>query len=353
MSELKDIFLSTCDRLLGELNTTDADDHGWPRAAWQRLVELGLPAALTPQHGDDGLSVADALAVSELCGYHTLALPLPETLVANRLLALAGLPIGDQPLTLAATAGETVRLDREQDHWRLHGELSAVPWGRHADAVVLQVESDQGSRLVRIAGAGLAWRAATNLADDPRDDASVDLRVEDSQCPPFPAGSPSLLEWGALIRALQMSGAMRKTLKLAVDYANERVQFGRPIARFQAIQHQLAVAAGQLAAATAAAEDAARRTDGRDHGFSIAVAKARVGEAAGLVAAIGHQVHGAMGYTREHTLHHGTRRLWSWRDEYGNESFWQTRLGTLAASGGGDGLWATLTALQDSSEEQQ
>jgi len=313
---------------------------------------MGLPGAMTPQHSEDGLDVADALAVNELCGYHTLALPLSETLVANRVLALADLPISDQPVALAAAPAETLRLDREHDQWRLRGEVRAVPWGRHAGAVVLQVESVHGSRLVRIAGGDIAWRAATNLAGDPRDDASVDLRIEDDQCPPFPAGSPTLLEWGALIRALQMSGAMRKTLKLAVDYANERVQFGRPIARFQAIQHQLAVAAGQVAAATAAAQDAARRTDGRDHGFSIAVAKARVGEAAGLVAAIGHQVHGAMGYTREHTLHHGTRRLWSWRDEYGNESFWQTRLGTLAASCGGDGLWATLTALQDGADAE-
>jgi acyl-CoA dehydrogenase len=77
--------------------------------------------------------------------------------------------------------------------------------------------------------------------------------------------------------------------------------------------------------------------------FAIAVAKARVGEAAGTVAAIGHQVHAAMGFTREHTLQYRTRRLWSWRDEFGNETHWQRQLGELAVEHGGDGLWPFLT----------
>ena len=57
----------------------------------------------------------------------------------------------------------------------------------------------------------------------------------------------------------------------------------------------------------------------------------RVGEAAGTGAAIAHQVHGAMGFTYEHTLHHATRRLWAWREEFGNETYWAMRLGRMVA----------------------
>ena len=73
-------------------------------------------------------------------------------------------------------------------------------------------------------------------------------------------------------------------------------------------------------------------------GFAVAVAKARVGEAAGKIVAVVHQVHGAMGFTREHPLHRSTRRLWAWRDEFGGEATWQKRLGAAALAAGGEAL---------------
>ena len=75
------------------------------------------------------------------------------------------------------------------------------------------------------------------------------------------------------------------------------------------------------------------------------MAKSRTGEAAGKGAEIAHQVHGAMGYTREHNLHYSTRRLWSWRDEFGNETHWQSRLGRSIAAQGADALGPTLSRL--------
>jgi acyl-CoA dehydrogenase len=144
------------------------------------------------------------------------------------------------------------------------------------------------------------------------------------------------------MRAQQMVGAMERCLDYAIAYAMERQQFGRPIAKFQAIQHMLADAAGQFAAASASADLAADAVAQADFEFAVAIAKARVGEAAGKVAEICHQVHGAMGFTQEHPLHFATRRLWSWRDEFGHEAFWQQRIGTLVCAGGGDALWQRL-----------
>jgi alkylation response protein AidB-like acyl-CoA dehydrogenase len=78
--------------------------------------------------------------------------------------------------------------------------------------------------------------------------------------------------------------------------------------------------------------------------LALAAAKIRAGEAAGAVAEIAHQVHGAIGFTEEHSLHYLTRRLWSWRDEFGHEGFWAAELGRRVAEAGPDQLWPLITA---------
>ena len=114
--------------------------------------------------------------------------------------------------------------------------------------------------------------------------------------------------------------------------------------RFQAIQHYLAEIAGE-AAATGAAVDAAAQASNT---FGFAAAKARASQAAGTVARLAHQVHGAIGYTAEHDLHHWTKRLWAWRDECGNEAYWWQGLGAHAAQGGGAALWPAMVAASSS-----
>jgi alkylation response protein AidB-like acyl-CoA dehydrogenase len=123
------------------------------------------------------------------------------------------------------------------------------------------------------------------------------------------------------------------------------VQFGRPIAKFQAIQQQLALLAEQAAAASVAVESAASAVAAARPSASLAIAaaKIRAGEAAGKVAEIAHQVHGAIGFTHEHSLHRLTRRLWSWRDEFGTESQWSLDLGKEVMAAGADALWPTIT----------
>ena len=115
-----------------------------------------------------------------------------------------------------------------------------------------------------------------------------------------------------------MAGTLQAVLDLGLQFAAEREQFGRSISKFQAIQHSLAVVAAEVAAAQRAA-DAGVDALGTDRFVAeVAASKARVGEAVGIVAEQVHQVHGAMGFTHEHRLHHFTRRLWAWRDEWGN-----------------------------------
>jgi acyl-CoA dehydrogenase len=133
------------------------------------------------------------------------------------------------------------------------------------------------------------------------------------------------------------------------------VQFGRPIGKLQAVQQQLALAAAEVAAAGAATEAAARAadTDGvLGARFAIAAAKARASQAAGEVARITHQVHGAIGFTREHHLRLVTTRLWAWRDEDGSEAEWNEVVGAMALEAGADGLWPLITGIPSGSPAQ-
>ncbi len=146
-----------------------------------------------------------------------------------------------------------------------------------------------------------------------------------------------------------MAGAMGQALALSIEHVNTRQQFGRPLGKFQAVQQSLAVMACEVRAVEAAAAALAARLDavGLDPAaadFEIAAAKLRANRAVSVVTAIAHQVHGAIGFTREYDLHRVTIPLMRWRGEHGNDAYWAARLGRQVAGLGGQGLWEAMTA---------
>ena len=146
-----------------------------------------------------------------------------------------------------------------------------------------------------------------------------------------------------------MAGAMGYALQLSIDHVNMRQQFGRPLGKFQAVQQSLAVMACEVAAVDAEAAAMAARLDATGFdadaaGFEIAAAKLRANRAVGVVTSVAHQVHGAIGFTREYDLHRVTIPLMRWRSQHGNDALWAARLGRQVAGLGGRGLWEALTA---------
>jgi acyl-CoA dehydrogenase len=144
-----------------------------------------------------------------------------------------------------------------------------------------------------------------------------------------------------------MAGALEAVLELTLRYAGERVQFGKPLGSFQALQQQIAVLSEHSGACNVAAECAFAESADGAAGFAwlpIASAKICSAEAAGIAATVGHTVHGAIGFTHEHALHLSTRRLWSWRSEFGNATVWAQQLGRAVARAGSVGLWPAITA---------
>jgi acyl-CoA dehydrogenase len=277
-------------------------------------------------------------------GRHTAPVPLAETIIAGWLLSRAGLEVPFGPLTMAPVqAGEALTLARRGGALAVSGTATRVPWGRHAGHVVTVADVDGRPSIALIATSGARISEGANLAREPRDTLTFDgATVLAAAASDVTADTIRL--YGAMARAAQMAGALDACLEQAVRYATERKQFGRPIGSFQVIQQNLAVLAGHVAASGIAAESAFRAADRGDARFEIAVAKIRAGEAAGVGAGIAHQTHGAIGFTYEHSLHFATRRLWSWRAEFGSESAWARELGATVAARGADALWRDLTA---------
>jgi alkylation response protein AidB-like acyl-CoA dehydrogenase len=140
---------------------------------------------------------------------------------------------------------------------------------------------------------------------------------------------------GALIHAALIGGAMKRILAMTLTFANTRVQFGKSIGKFQAIQQQLSVMAEQVVAASMAAQAAfGDAASGQPSALACAAAKARASEAAQSVASIAHAVHGAIGVTREYDLQLFTRRLHEWRMAHGSEAYWYPRVGQACITSG-------------------
>ncbi|MFF4239528.1 acyl-CoA dehydrogenase family protein [Actinomadura geliboluensis] len=299
-----------------------AGDRPWPALAESGLALVGVPE----EAGGSGGGLADAAAVLRAAGYHAAAVPLAETgWLAGRLLAEAGLPVPAGVLTAASGA--------VADGGTLSGTLRRVPWARDADRLVVLAGG-----VVAVVDPSLTQiTEGVNVAGEPRDDVVLSgVRAE--AVAPCPVDAAELRRRGALARAVQLTGAMARALDLSVRYAGEREQFGRPVGRFQAVQQMLAELAGEATVADVAVRAAVRTPDDP---VAVAAAKANASRAAGAVAAIAHQVHGALGVTEEHVLHKVTLRLGAWRDEYGNETAWADDLGAAAAAA--PDPWAFIT----------
>ncbi len=297
------IFTDLCDKAL-----LDAAETGeFAEALWGQVVETGFNQLGS---NDSGTGATELFAFISIAGRYAVPLPLAETLLVNR---WCGAGEGVYSIGLVE-----------------NGEITDVPWGRRADKVV---GVTPGSNQICIVDDVQVANAGVNMAGEPRDTIAM------------PAGGVTLVldiepfAQLALARANGMAGALEALLDLGIQFATERQQFGRAISKFQAIQHILAVVAAETAAARRAADSAVDALGTDRFEVEVAAAKARVGESVTVVAEQVHQVHGAMGFTHEHRLHHFSRRAWAWRDEYGNEVFWQRRLGAHIAGLGADQAW--------------
>ena len=339
--ETRDMLLETADRFFTEKcgrEVVNGVEKGvWPADLWKEIEEMGLPLiAVSEDKGGVGGTLADMLALLRLAGSHAVPVPLAETALANLLVSAAGGQPASGPTSLALG---TLALSGN----RISGKVERVPFASVADRFVTVI----GNTLAVVAAGNVTIENLPSHAGEPYGTVTFDNAVAEFTAVSA-VSADRALELAAVMRAMQMAGAADKVLVTATEYSKQRVQFGRPISTFQAIQHMLAELASCAAATIASAEAAARDADEgglKDGGsFSIAAAKSQASEFAQRIAAISHQSMGAMGFTHEHVLHHYTRRLWVWRRDFGSESFWGEKIGAAYAKAGPEALWAALSS---------
>lgn len=353
MSELARHLAEAAERLFAQRCGTDvvasADAGNWPQALWSELEALTPAQLLVPEErGGAGGDWSDACALLERAGESNLPLPVAETVLAGWLLDRAGLQAMVGPLSFACT---TVDLAAAHRQGCVAIEARHVPWAAcSAGLVMVGIGSDANAEawLLYLPSGSYTTAPDRAPAGDPRDCVSVrDLALTSPgvACLPLPGlRHTDVLGRAALLRAAQIAGACRRVLALTLAYTGERVQFGRAIGQFQAVQHQLAQLAEETAAVRVAVQAAADTGEGPWSVAAIAAGKLRAGEAAGLCARIAHQLHGAMGVTAEHPLHQSTRRMLAWRDEHGAEAYWARELVQALRDAGAPSAWQAIVA---------
>ncbi|WP_380879374.1 acyl-CoA dehydrogenase [Sphingomonas sp. DBB INV C78] len=303
----RDELLEPFDRLLEDSCPPSVaraiEAGGSSTALWTLIDASGFLDALVPEDaGGAGLSLADAAPLLMALGRHAVPLPVGETMIARALIAgkRSEQPSGpvllvpehcSAPIPMARAAGDA--LVQFGDHYILAPLAQAE--------LVPASTSDPLTAILR-------WPARL-------------------KGPSFPA-SRDLRELAAIVASAAIAGAAGRLLEMTIAYANDRTQFGKPIARQQAVQQQMAVMAEQVIAARMAAEIGCRAgiSGGR---AAAATAKCRASAAALVVADIAHAIHGAIGISEESDVQLYSRRLREWRLAGGSEGYWASELGRL------------------------
>lgn len=322
-------FLNTeSPRKLARLMTED--ERGYPPDLWQKMARLGWMGLIIPEkYGGTGGSLLDMSVLLEEMGRACLPGPFFTSVVLGGLTLieaadddqkqrlLSGLVQGSLIFTLAVTEDGSLNPENIKDSavaenggYVLRGGKLFVPDAHIADYIICAARAVSGITLFLVdrREPGVTIRPLKTMAGDKQSEVVFDgVRV--------PAGNvlggegrggeylPAILEKAAALRSAEMLGGARQVLDMTVSYARDRVQFGRPIGSFQAIQHALANMFIDVESSSLVVYDAVWRLDNNlPASEEVSMAKALVSEAFTKAARVSHQVHGAIGFTRDHDL---------------------------------------------------
>ena len=356
--EFRDAFAS----YLGEQYTLDrhraaVTEPTIHATLWDGLAELGLFGMLVPEaQGGLGLGFVDLALPLEELGKALVPAVFFDTLVATDLIVrygtasqrdrlLPALAAGKMKIAIAATeiAGgfgpeETATAAVPADAgWRLTGTKILVPHAAADDLLLVVVRFQPGGELglvlLEAGRSGISTCAESTFDLVCRfDEVGFDGVALHSADVLGGAASPAavarLMDVGAAVAAIQMTGIAGRTLDISVTYASQRTQFGKPIGSFQAIKHRCADMAVSADAARTAAYYAgwAIAEDAADRIRACSIAKSFCGDAARFVCNEGIQVHGGMGFTWELGLHHYLRRAKVLEYSWGDASYHRERV---------------------------
>ena len=314
----------------------DTED-GYDTAVWTQMAEqMGLQGLVVPEEfGGSGYSFVELIVVLEEMGRRLLCAPYFSTVVlagqtlihsgddAAKKAHLPGIATGETIATLAYTepngrwdeSAVTMTAargagDGTTDGWKLNGTKLYVLDGHTAALIITAARTDAGISLFAVAGdaAGLT-RTALSTMDQTRKQARLEYADVDGTLIGTDGGGwgvlSQVLDLAAVALATEQVGGGQEVLEMAVQYAKDRVQFGRPIGSFQAIKHKCADMLLEVESAKSAAYYAGWcASELNDELPSVAsLAKAYCSEAYFHAAAENIQIHGGIGFTWEHPAH--------------------------------------------------
>jgi alkylation response protein AidB-like acyl-CoA dehydrogenase len=327
------------------------DERGFTDAQWNELAELGWSGVLVPeQYGGLGLGAVELIVIEEELGYALAPSPLLASVSAALVLAaggsdaqrerwLAPLAAGDARATLAV--------------WDEHGgtepgaSAAVLSGDGTLTATMLAVPDAGGAAVFVVAGAGgahfLVDAAAPGIevvSQTPLDPTRKLFRVDFRGTPAeaLPAGDADAIARAyatiATALAAENVGVAQRTMEMAVAYAKERKQFGRPIGAYQAVAHRCAQMLLEVEGARSLTYGAAWALD-HDHATALraaSMAKAYAGDAGYRVSASALQVHGGIGFTWEHDLHFFLKRAAANAHAFGDSRWHRERVIALAGA---------------------
>lgn len=333
------LLVETVERLLADVSTPDevelAEQAGWSQATWSALAEAGFPwVGIDESAGGSGGTLHDLAAILRAVGRFAAPVPIAETaMVGGWALAAAALPLPSGPVTVVDRPAHVA-----DGHLHLDGHAA---WGRHAERIVVVTDLDHA--VFSVGPDHVQISLGYNLAGEARDRVTGNVPIDAVEHAALPAAWGSVMQRGAVSRVIMAAGALAAMAQMTVDYTNARRQFGKPVATFQAVQQHLVTVAQSAVRAQMAADISVRALAEDDAAFEIAAARVVADDAITLGTRAAHQAHGAMGVTREYPLHHLSRRLWSWRHEWGTTTAWRRDVGRQVVAAGPDSLFTLAT----------
>lgn len=318
----------------------EEDERGYTPELWQKLAEQGWLGLIIPEkYGGVELEYQDLIVLLEEMGRYMLPGPYFSTVVMGGMTItdaateeqkqeyLPQIAEGQIIVTLAINEpsgrwdaeGIELKASENGNKWVLNGTKLFVPNAHVSDYVVVAARTGEGTNdislfIVSTQEKGVEETLLQTIASD-RQSEVVFNNVEVSSADLLGkknAGWSTIekvLQWGAIGKCAEMTGGGQEVLDMTVEYAKQRTQFGRPIGTFQAIQHHCANMATDVEGSKFITYQAAwRLSEGLPADREVAMAKAWVSEAYRRVCALGHQSHGAIGFTKEHNMQLYSRR---------------------------------------------
>ena len=301
---------------------------------WKEMVELGWPGLAVPEsHGGVGAGFLDACLVAEELGRAGAATPYVATVAGASTIARFGSERQRREWLPAVVGGRAISYlpagpgtDLAGNGSVLNGRALFVPFAQEAADLLV----GPAAALVDGGTPGISRQRLDVVGNEPVYSVTFDAVEVPAErvLPDGESAVDAMTAYATVLTCAEMVGGAQAVLDLTVDYAGQRRQFGQPIGAFQAVQHHCAnMAIDVLGSRFATYEAAWRLGTGADAAMEVGTAKAVVSEAYQRVCALGHQVHGAIGFTAEHDLHHYLRHATAAALTYGDADH---HLGQLA-----------------------